>query len=130
MWRSTSVMTDDSSIQPSAFSSQRYPYYDRPVIPAVVLAAGKSTRMGRPKATLPLGGAETFLTRIVRTLYEAEVEDVVVVLGHDADAIVESLTRTGLPPRLVINRHYETGQWAPVLAGLRAIDPPRVHTIR
>jgi molybdenum cofactor cytidylyltransferase len=64
------------------------------MIPAVVLAAGKSTRMGRPKATLPLGGSETFLTRIVRTLYEAEVEDVVVVLGHEADAIVESLTRT------------------------------------
>jgi molybdenum cofactor cytidylyltransferase len=99
------------------------------VIPAVVLAAGKSTRMGRPKALLPLGRSDTFLTRIVRTLYEAEVEDVVVVLGHEADAIVESLTRTGLSPRFVINRLYETGQLSSVAAGLRAIDHPGVNAM-
>jgi molybdenum cofactor cytidylyltransferase len=99
------------------------------VIPAVVLAAGKSTRMGRPKATLPLDGSETFLTRIVRTLYEAEVEDVVVVLGHEADAIVDSLMRSGLSPRLVINRQYETGQFSSVVAGLRAIDHPGVNAM-
>ena len=96
------------------------------MIPAVVLAAGKSTRMGRPKPTLPLGGSETFLTRIVRTLFEAEVEDVVVVLGHEADAIVESLAPSGLSPRLVINRQYESGQLSSLLAGLRAIDHPGV----
>ena len=38
--------------------------HDRRMIPAVVLAAGKSTRMGRTKALLPLGG-ETFVSRIV-----------------------------------------------------------------
>ena len=37
--------------------------------------------MGRPKATLPLDGGDTFLTRIVRTFVEAGVEDVVVVVG-------------------------------------------------
>jgi len=84
--------------------------------------------MGRPKATLPLG-ADTFLTRIVRTLYEAQVEDVVVVLGHDADAIAESLMRTGLSPRLVINGHYETGQLSSIVAGLRAIDHPGVNAM-
>src|SRR5512135_3500218 len=62
--------------------------YDPLVIPAIVLAAGKSSRMGRPKATLPIDGGDTFLTRIVRTFTAASVEDVVVVVGHDADAIV------------------------------------------
>jgi len=85
--------------------------------------------MGRPKATLPLGGSETFLTRIVRTLCEAEVEDVVVVLGHEADAIVESLARSGLSPRFVINRQYESGQLSSVVAGLRAIDRPGVNAM-
>jgi molybdenum cofactor cytidylyltransferase len=99
------------------------------VIPAVVLAAGKSTRMGRPKAMLPLGGSETFLTRIVRTLREAEVEDVVIVLGHEPDAIVESLARSGLSPRFVINRQYESGQLSSVVAGLRAIDHPGVNAM-
>jgi molybdenum cofactor cytidylyltransferase len=108
--------------------TSRLSYYHRPVIPAVVLAAGKSTRMGRPKATLPLG-PDTFLTRIVRTLYEAEVEDVVVVLGHEADAIAESLMRTGLSPRFVINSLYETGQLSSIVAGLRAIDHPGVNAM-
>src|SRR6202049_2093977 len=116
-------MTHDSQLMISRVS-----YYHRPVIPAVVLAAGKSTRMGRPKATLPLA-PDTFLTRILRTLYEAEVEDVVVVLGHEADAIVESLMRTGLSPRFVINSHYETGQLSSIVAGLRAIDHPGVNAM-
>jgi molybdenum cofactor cytidylyltransferase len=55
------------------------------VIPAIVLAAGKSTRMGRAKAMLPLDADDTFLTRIVRTFLDAGVDDVVVVLGHEAE---------------------------------------------
>ena len=34
------------------------------MIPAIVLAAGKSSRMGRSKAALPLPGGDTFITRI------------------------------------------------------------------
>ena len=59
------------------------------VIPAVVLAAGHSSRMGRAKATLPLDG-DTFLSRIVRTFVAAGVDDVIVVVGHEAPAIIES----------------------------------------
>jgi CTP:molybdopterin cytidylyltransferase MocA len=59
-------------------------------ITAVVLAAGRSSRMGRPKATLPLHG-ETFLTHIIRTFRDAGVDDVVVVLGHDAEAIAQTV---------------------------------------
>ena len=44
------------------------------MIPAIVLAAGKSMRMGRPKAMLPLEGGDTFLTRIVRTFLDAEID--------------------------------------------------------
>ena len=39
------------------------------MVPVAVLAAGKSTRMGRPKATLPLDDADTFLTRIIRARF-------------------------------------------------------------
>ena len=52
------------------------------MIPAVVLAAGKSSRMGRTKALLPIGSpAETFLNRIIRVLREGGMERVVVVIG-------------------------------------------------
>jgi molybdenum cofactor cytidylyltransferase len=96
------------------------------VIPAIVLAAGRSSRMGRAKATLPAGDGETFLTRIVRTFLEAGVDDVIVVVGHDADAIAASFSESGLPARFVVNREYDRGQLSSLLAGLSAIDRPGV----
>jgi molybdenum cofactor cytidylyltransferase len=82
--------------------------------------------MGRAKANLPLPGGETFLTRIVRTFREAAVEDVLVVVGHDADAIVETFTKTNLSARFVHNPEYDQGQLSSFVAGLRAIDRPGV----
>lgn len=85
--------------------------------------------MGRQKATLPLRGGETFLTRIVLTLQEAGVDDVVVVLGHDASAIADVIARSGLSVRLVVNHDYERGQLSSLLEGLRAIDRPGVSAM-
>src|SRR5712692_7043831 len=96
------------------------------MIPAIVLAAGKSSRMGRPKANLPLEGGDTFLTRIVRTLSDAEVSDIIVVVGHDADVIVETFAPSGLAARFVANPDYEAGQLSSLVAGLRVIDRPGV----
>ena len=97
------------------------------VIPAIVLAAGKSTRMGRPKANLPLENGETFLSRIVRTFYAAAVDDVMVVVGHEADAIVTAFSRTGAAARFVTNTDYENGgQFSSLLRGLTAVDRPGV----
>jgi molybdenum cofactor cytidylyltransferase len=97
------------------------------VIPAVVLAAGKSTRMGRTKATLPLGSSDTFLTRIIRTFHEAGADDVLVVIGHEAAQVEESVSSRGLPARFIVNRDYENGQLSSVLSGLNAIDKPGVR---
>ena len=96
------------------------------MIPAIVLAAGRSTRMGRPKALLPVDSSDTFLTRIVRTFNDAEVDDVVVVVGDQAHAIVESVGQRGVSPRFVFNPNYEWGQLSSLLTGLRAIDRPGV----
>lgn len=102
------------------------------MIPAIVLAAGKSTRMGRSKATLQLDGRDTFLTRIVRTFADAGVEDVVVVVGHDADAIVASFAGAddiASRARFVDNPDYEQGQLSSLLAGLRVVDRPGVVAV-
>jgi molybdenum cofactor cytidylyltransferase len=99
--------------------------HDRAMIPAVVLAAGKSTRMGQTKALLPLGG-ETFVSRIVATFRSAGVEDVVVVVGHDAERVAEALGGMNAPPRVIMNPDYETGQLSSILSGLRAVDRPGV----
>jgi molybdenum cofactor cytidylyltransferase len=96
------------------------------VIPAIVLAAGRSTRMGEAKAALPIAAGETFLTRIVRTFLEAGVDDVVIVVGHDADRVVRSFAQSGLAARFVVNREYDRGQLSSLVAGLGVVDRPGV----
>ena len=82
--------------------------------------------MGRAKATLPLDGGDTFLTRIVRTFRDAGVDDVIVVVGHEAEAIASSFSKSGLPARFVVNADYDRGQLSSLVAGLAVIDRPGV----
>src|SRR5437867_4024739 len=82
--------------------------------------------MGRAKALLPLGVDETFVSRIVATLREADVEDVEVVVGHEPDAIIAALERDRAAVRVVVNEEYERGQLTSLTAGLRVIDRPGV----
>src|SRR5439155_13420913 len=99
----------------SGCGDRRRPYTRRfynigRVIPAIVLAAGRSSRMGRAKAMLPLDGGDSFLTRIVRTFRDAGIDDVIVVVGHEADAIAASFAQSGLAARFVMNAGYDRGQ--------------------
>ena len=96
------------------------------MVPAIVLAAGKSARMGRTKALLTLPGGETFLSRIVRTLQAGGVEHVVVVAGADVPGIRGAMDRERINAQLVENPDYERGQLSSLQAGLRAIEGPDV----
>ena len=93
------------------------------MIPAVVLAAGKSSRMGRTKALLPLGSSgETFLDRIIRVVREGGADAVVVVIGGDAAAVRASLPRDDAHISSVENPRYEEGQLSSLLVGLAAVE--------
>jgi molybdenum cofactor cytidylyltransferase len=101
------------------------------MIPGIVLAAGKSSRMGRPKALLPVSpGGETFLEHIAHVLLDGGVEDVIAVIGSDAAVIRAAmpLQRT-MRARFVENPDYEQGQFSSLLAGLRAADRPGVRAV-
>ena len=81
--------------------------------------------MGRPKALLPIGSpGETFLDRVTRTLLAAGVEDVVVVVGADAQAI-RATAKPVAGVRIVDNPDYAEGQLTSLVAGLRALDLPQ-----
>src|SRR6202008_4925097 len=56
----------------------------------------------------------------------AGVDDVVIVVGHDAETIVRSFSESGLPARVVINPDYDRGQLSSLVAGLAVIDRPGV----
>jgi molybdenum cofactor cytidylyltransferase len=91
------------------------------VISAVVLAAGSSTRMGRPKLLLPLAG-KPIVQHVVDRALGAPVGEVVVVLGSDPEAV-----RAALRPddrlRFAVNQRSLEGQSTSLRAGLDAVDP-------
>jgi len=85
----------------------------------LLLAAGESARMGRPKALLPWQGG-TLVEFQIEQLLAGGMERVVLVLGHEAEAVQRvagSLARTAI----VLNQDYATGKTSSVRAGLLAI---------
>jgi len=86
---------------------------------AVVLAAGRSTRMGRVKQTLPWGDT-TIIAEVVRRLQASGLSEIVVVTGAARAEVEAALAATGA--RLVFNPDYETGEMARSLQwGLKAL---------
>jgi CTP:molybdopterin cytidylyltransferase MocA len=84
---------------------------------AIILAAGESRRMGRPKAFLPFRGG-TFLSNIAATLGQ-RCSPVIAVFGFDAARSIQ----TALPLRLraVENPDYPLGMLTSLQAGLRVV---------
>lgn len=99
---------------------------------AILLAGGASTRMGRPKALLPIGN-QTFLGRLIG-IYRRHCASVIVVLGYQADAVRAATPNpeadpaagpaadpAAQPVRWVINEQPERGQFSSLQTGLRAL---------
>ncbi|MXX56699.1 MAG: nucleotidyltransferase family protein [Gemmatimonadetes bacterium] len=87
-------------------------------VAGVVLAAGSSVRMGRNKLLLELGG-ETVVRRAVRIAHAAELDPVVVVTGHQREAVEAELH--GLHCSAVFNDEHALGQHTSVRAGVAAL---------
>lgn len=84
----------------------------------IVLGAGSSRRLGRPKQTLPLGDT-TLLGWVVRDVEASSLDRVVVVVGGAAEA-----ARAALVPgraEVVSNAAYASGCASSLLAGLDAV---------
>ena len=74
------------------------------VVRGVVLAAGASSRMGRPKAELSIAHrADTFLARIIRSLSAAGLPEIVVVTGASADLVRRAAGRISRRVRFAHN---------------------------
>jgi molybdenum cofactor cytidylyltransferase len=65
----------------------------------------------------------------VKTLRDAEVDDLLVVVGHEGATITASLAPLAFPVRVVENPDYSRGQLSSLQAGLRAADRPGVRGV-
>jgi len=86
---------------------------------AVILAAGRSQRMGRPKMLLPLAGT-TLLGQIVRSYLQfLPAHQIFVVTGNESAQVAASLE--SLQVKTVENRDFASGEMlSSVTAGIRA----------
>src|SRR3989442_6174656 len=87
-------------------------------IAGVVLAAGTSSRMGKNKLFLPLGG-KSVLGRAVGTAAGAGLDPVLVVLGHESDRAAAELADLSFTK--VLNAEYARGMNTSVRAGISAV---------
>ena len=92
------------------------------MLPAVLLAAGDSTRMGSPKAILDAPDGRPFVASIVRSLAAAGVGEIVIVTGRDHDRVVAVIDDDAPPlrPRFVRNPDPSRGQLSSLWAGMDA----------
>ncbi len=85
-------------------------------ISLIVLAAGRSKRFGSNKLLFKLNG-DTLIERIVRRSSESKANEVIVVVGHEADKIMAILKN--LSCKIIFNRIFEQGQSSSVVAGVK-----------
>ena len=93
-------------------------------IAGIVLAAGMSTRMGQNKLFMELEG-ETLVRRVVGRVWNAGVNPLVVVLGHEAERVQVALE--GIPYFPVLNQEYERGVNSSLRAGIHAVSGTPAH---
>ena len=99
---------------------------DRPFLSGIILAAGASTRMGRPKQLLPLGD-RCLLQHVLDAAVASRLDEIVLVLGVQAKEVREAIR---LPDersiRVVVNPDYAQGQSSSLRLGLRSASPQSV----
>jgi molybdenum cofactor cytidylyltransferase len=88
-------------------------------VSVIILAAGESKRFGQAKQLLVFGN-QTLLERATDTYLHSKAGQVVVVLGHKAREIAESIK--GMPVTIVINDRYGQGMSTSIAAGLSAVN--------
>jgi len=93
---------------------------ERSGISAVILAAGTSTRMGAVKQLLQVDG-RPLLQHVLDNVRASGITEIVLVLGHAADAIRRELDLEQI--NVVMNGGYRGGMGSSLKAGLSAVDP-------
>ena len=95
---------------------------DAPCIAAIVLAAGRSTRMGVENKLLVEIAGTAMVRRVVEAVLASRARPVLVVTGHQAADVAAAVA--GLAVMLVANPDYATGLSSSLKAGVKALPQP------
>lgn len=89
----------------------------KPSICAIILAAGTSSRMGKPKQMLPLGN-DPILEHVINCSLHENFSEVIAVIGHEANTIKENIVIDSERFRWVVNESYLLGQSSSLKVGV------------
>src|SRR5271169_6064615 len=89
------------------------------LLAAVILSAGASSRMGRPKALLPYREG-TFLEHLIQVTRHPRIGATRIVLGAGAE-VIRTLAKLDSSV-VVLNPEWEQGQLSSICAGLRGLE--------
>ena len=106
-------------------ASSMKPVLEKPFISGVILAAGSSTRMKPhgPKQLLR-HSEQTLLEHVVHQAAASQLDELIVVLGHEAECVRKSISpSTRVPLRFTVAPDHALGQSRALGAGLAAADP-------
>lgn len=108
------------------------------MIIGILLAAGRSTRMGTPKQLLPFGD-KTVIETVVDALLNSRIDDLIVVLGHERKLIAQQIKEK--PLSIVVNSDSNSEMLDSLKCGIRElpktahafilalVDQPRLETV-
>jgi len=91
-----------------------------PFVTGLVLGAGGSTRLGRPKQLLPYGDG-TLLGHVVGVARECRFDQTIVAIGGHVDEVRAGVELTGA--QVVVNKEYGEGCSSSIAAAIAAVDP-------
>jgi molybdenum cofactor cytidylyltransferase len=99
------------------------------MIPGAVLAAGRSSRMGRSKALLPFGSSAgvSFLQHILDSMNQGGVADILVVGRPEDQELIGAVLQSRVPARFIANPNHVHGQLTSIVAAVNAVDRPGVR---
>ena len=89
-------------------------------IAAILLAAGRSRRMGAFKPLLPFGATQTVIETCINNLLDAGCAEVVVVVGHRAEEVRARVSH--MPVRFALNDVVESEMGASIARGVEGLS--------
>ena len=97
---------------------QKHKEKHKSIINAIILAAGESRRMGKPKLLLPYGDGTIIETVIGQTI-RSKADNVLVVLGSNKEKISKQIRN--YPVEISENREFRNGMLSSIQCGLKAL---------